>query len=51
MIQLTSAQIAKTDLGKTFAGESNDEFDGFRTIFECGTEKNDTSTNQYICKF
>ena len=39
MIQLSSAQIAKTDLGKTFAGESNDEFDGFRTIFECGTEK------------
>ena len=39
MIQLNSAQIEKTDLGKTFAGESNDEFDGFRTIFECGTEK------------
>ena len=39
MIQLNSAQIEKTDLGKTFSGESNDEFDGFRTIFECGTEK------------
>jgi len=39
MIQLTSAQVIKSDLGKTFAGEANDEFDGFRTIFECDTEK------------
>tara|TARA_B110000003_G_C16652860_1_gene534976 strand:- start:58 stop:1500 length:1443 start_codon:yes stop_codon:yes gene_type:complete len=39
MIQLSSAQIAKSDLGKTFAGEQDDEFDGFRTIFECETEK------------
>ncbi|MGB0880275.1 MAG: DUF5689 domain-containing protein [Polaribacter sp.] len=39
MIQLSSAQILKSDLTKTFAGEPNDEFDGFRTIFECDTEK------------
>ena len=39
MIQLPSAQILKSDITKTFAGESNDEFDGFRTIFECDTEK------------
>ena len=38
MIELSSAQILKSDLGKTFAGESNDEYDGFRTIFECETE-------------
>ncbi len=39
MIQLSSAQMLKSDLTKTFAGEANDEFDGFRTIFECETEK------------
>ncbi len=39
MIQLSSAQILKSDLMKTFAGEADDEFDGFRTIFECDTEK------------
>ncbi|QNM85449.1 choice-of-anchor J domain-containing protein [Polaribacter pectinis] len=39
MIQLPSAQMLKSDLTKTFAGESNDEFDGFRTVFECETEK------------
>ena len=39
MIQLSSAQILKSDLNKTFAGEPNDEFDGFRTILECNTEK------------
>jgi hypothetical protein len=39
MIQLSSAQILKSELNKTFAGEPNDEFDGFRTILECDTEK------------
>ena len=39
LIQLNSAQFQKSELGKSFAGEANDEFDGFRTIFECGTEK------------
>ncbi len=39
MIQLPSAQMLKSDLTKTFAGEANDEFDGFRTVFECDTEK------------
>ena len=38
MIELASAQILKSDLDKTFAGESNDEYDGFRTMFECETE-------------
>lgn len=39
MIQLPSAQIALTDLTKTFAGEANDAYNGFRTIFECETKK------------
>lgn len=39
MIQLPSAQMLKSDMTKTFAGEANDEFDGFRTVFECETEK------------
>ncbi|WP_405564469.1 DUF5689 domain-containing protein [Polaribacter sp. Asnod6-C07] len=38
MIQLPSAQFLKSDVAKTFAGESSDEYDGFRTIFECDTE-------------
>lgn len=39
MVSLESAQFEKNQLGKTFAGEANDSFDGFRDIFECGTEK------------
>lgn len=39
MIQLPSAQILKSDLDKTYAGESDDEYDGMRTIFECETEQ------------
>lgn len=38
LIKLSSAQFLKSDLTKTFAGELYDEFDGFRTIFECNTE-------------
>lgn len=39
MIHLSSAQMLKSDLNKTFAGEPEDEYDGLRTIFECDTEK------------
>lgn len=39
LIQLPAAQMLKSDLTKTFAGEASDEYDGFRTIFECETEK------------
>lgn len=39
LIQLPSAQIIKSDIVKTFAGEPIDEYDGFRTVFECETEK------------
>lgn len=38
MVKISSSQMIKSDLTKTFAGEANDEFDGFRTIFECDTE-------------
>ncbi|CAM1342779.1 DUF5689 domain-containing protein [Tenacibaculum amylolyticum] len=38
LVQLESAQFAKNELGRTYAGEANDQFDGFRNIFECGTE-------------
>ncbi|CAL2078654.1 DUF5689 domain-containing protein [Tenacibaculum sp. 190524A05c] len=38
LVSLPAAQFDKEELGKTFAGEPNDEFDGFRTIFECETE-------------
>jgi len=37
-IKLSSAQISKSDITKTFAGELYDEYDGFRSIFECDTE-------------
>lgn len=38
LIQLPTAQMIKSDLTKTFAGEPNDEFDGFRTVLECVSE-------------
>lgn len=38
LIELSSAQISKSDITKTFSGERYDEYDGFRTIFECTTE-------------
>jgi hypothetical protein len=38
-IQLQAAQFLKADLGKTFAGEANDQFDGFRKLLECETDK------------
>lgn len=38
LVKLNDAQFKKSELGKSFAGEANDEFDGFRTIFECETE-------------
>jgi hypothetical protein len=34
-IEFTSAQFRKTELNKTFAGESSDEFDGFRSVVRC----------------
>lgn len=37
-ITMAKAQFSKSNLGKTFAGEPNDQFDGFRDIFECETE-------------
>jgi len=37
LVKLESAQFASTELGKTFAGESIDEFDGFRALYECET--------------
>ncbi len=38
LIKIASAQFEKSQLGKTFAGEADDSFDGFRDIFECDTE-------------
>ena len=37
-IQLSDVQFIKTEIGKTFAGESTDEFDGFRTVVSCTEE-------------
>jgi hypothetical protein len=37
-VSLPNAQFQKTQIGKTFAGEADDEFDGFRDLFECDTE-------------
>ena len=38
-IRLENAQFEKTQLKKSFSGEPNDEFDGFRYLFDCETEK------------
>ena len=37
LIQLPTAQFLKEDLGKTFAGEPHDKYNGFRTIFDYST--------------
>ena len=34
-IQFDNTQFIKSDLGKTYAGEASDEFDGTRTIENC----------------
>lgn len=36
-IRLEDAQFDKTQLGKSFSGEPNDEYDGFRYLFDCKT--------------
>lgn len=35
LIQLSDAQFNRNELGKTYAGEDSDSFDGFRTLDEC----------------
>jgi hypothetical protein len=37
-IQLTDVQFVKSQIGKTFAGESTDQFDGFRNVVSCADE-------------
>lgn len=46
-IQVQNIQFEISQLGKTYAGEISDEFDGFRTLLSCGdlsTAKLQTST-------
>lgn len=38
LITLETVQFSKNELGKTFAGEPTDEYQGLRSIFECETE-------------
>lgn len=38
-VRLENAQFDPADLGKTFSGEPNDEYDGFRYLFECGSDQ------------
>ena len=37
-VQLENAQFEISQKGKTFSGEKYDEYDGFRYVFECGSE-------------
>ena len=37
-VQLENAQFDSSQKGKSFAGEKYDEYDGFRYLFECGSE-------------
>lgn len=38
-IRFENAQFEKSQLNKTFSGEPNDEFDGFRYLFDCETQQ------------
>jgi len=37
-VRIENAQFDISQKGKTFSGEKYDEYDGFRYLFECGTE-------------
>ena len=39
LVSFENMQFEKAELGKTFAGEANDEFDGFRYLLDCETEQ------------
>jgi hypothetical protein len=39
-VRFKNIQFEKTHLEKTFSGEPHDEFDGFRYLFDCETQKN-----------
>lgn len=38
IVKLENVQFEKSELGKTFAGEPTDEYQGLRTVFECNSE-------------
>jgi len=38
-VQFENFQFEKSEIGKSFSGEANDEFSGFRYLFECNSEK------------
>ncbi len=37
-VQVQNMQFAISEMGKTYAGEGSDEFDGFRNLFNCADE-------------
>lgn len=39
LIRFEKAQFEKTQIGKTFAGEPHDEFDGFRYLLDCESQQ------------
>ncbi|MBV1887813.1 MAG: choice-of-anchor J domain-containing protein [Urechidicola sp.] len=42
MIQIQGMQFPLNELGKTYAGEANDQFDGFRILLNCADESTAT---------
>lgn len=38
-IRFENAQFEKSEIGKSFSGEANDEFDGFRYLYDCETKQ------------
>lgn len=42
MVQILGMQFSISELGKTYAGESNDEFDGMRVLLSCANQATTT---------
>ncbi|PCI11750.1 MAG: hypothetical protein COB73_01285 [Flavobacteriaceae bacterium] len=42
MIQIQGMQFERNELGKTYAGEASDQFDGFRILLSCADESTAT---------
>ena len=50
-VQLSDMQFEVNELGKTFSGEANDQFDGFRNLFSCADESGVTLQTSTFADF
>ncbi|MDC9723100.1 MAG: DUF5689 domain-containing protein [Urechidicola sp.] len=51
MIQIQGIQFERNEIGKTYAGEANDSFDGFRILLSCADESTATLQTSTFADF